>query len=160
MKGVKEARPPRRKSKEPASPPKGFRIRLTLEDEVPTIGSGYCLVTVQFRGKKVHLYHGCYVATMKRDAFKELLAANKRSRKRNPVEVDLLPADPPQVARCTTHREIDYTPNFKQTLKGDDFHIGTYPDGYPIMPACLRREPLLRLVVKNPPADTSKEAAA
>ena len=50
------------------------------------------------------------------------------------------------------------TTNFTETLKGDD--IGTYPDGYPIMPPCLRREPLLRLVVNNPPADTSKEAAA
>jgi hypothetical protein len=52
-----------------------------------------------------------------------------------------------------------YKPDFDVVLSGDDFPIGTYPDGYPVMPKCLQRKPL-RLVVNNKPPNTSKEAAA
>ena len=76
------------------------------------------LVTVQFRTvkrkKKVEKFvvlHGAgYTDTIKRDAFKALVATNRRYRRRN--------------------------------------HI------------TLRRKPLLKLVVNNPPADTSKAEAA
>jgi hypothetical protein len=46
------------------SPLKGFN--LLLQDEAPAIGSGQRLVMVQLRGKRVHLYHGCYTATLNR----------------------------------------------------------------------------------------------
>jgi hypothetical protein len=62
---------------------KGFTVRLGFEDEVPAIGSGLRTVLVQFRGKKVILHHASYTATIKRDAFKALVAASKRYRKRN-----------------------------------------------------------------------------
>ena len=91
-----------------APPLKGFRVRLLFEDQAPAIGSGQRLVLCQFRGKKVILHGGGYTATIKRDAFKELVASNRRYRKRDPQ----------------------------------------------------RRKPLLKLVVNNPPADTSKAEAA
>lgn len=37
----------------------------------------------QLQGKKVIVHHASYTATIKRDAFKALVAANKRYRKRN-----------------------------------------------------------------------------
>ena len=78
-----------------ASPLKGFTVRLIFEDEAPAIGSGQRLVLVQFRGKKVILHGDGYTATIKRDVFKELVAINRRRRKRNPVKIDRLPADRP-----------------------------------------------------------------
>ena len=91
-----------------APPLQGFRVRVLFEDEAPAIGSGQRLVLCQFRGKKVILHGGGYTATIKRDAFKELVASNRRYRKRDPQ----------------------------------------------------RRKPLLKLVVNNPPADTSQAEAA
>ena len=113
-----------------APPLKGFRVRLCVEDEAPAIGSGRRLVLVQFRGKKVILHGDGYTATIRRDAFKELVSSNKRRRKRNQVKIDRLRADQPQ-AECVsvgTCPEI-ITTNFTEVLKGDDITIGTYPDG-------------------------------
>jgi hypothetical protein len=67
----------------------GFNIRLLLEDEAPEIGSGLRLVTVQFRGKKVKLHHWAYTATIKREAFNELVASNRRYRQRNQAKPSL-----------------------------------------------------------------------
>jgi glycosyltransferase involved in cell wall biosynthesis len=84
---------------------KGFRVRICIdaEKELQVLGCGWRIVTCQFRGKKVLLHHGGNTATMKRDAFKAFLVANKRAR---------------------------------------------------------GKRPLLRLVVSNPPRDTTREAAA
>ena len=70
-----------------APPLKG--VRLIFEDEAPAIGSGHRLVLVQFRGKKVILHGGGYTATIKRNVFKELVASNKRHRKRNQAKPSL-----------------------------------------------------------------------
>jgi hypothetical protein len=67
----------------PRAKPKGFPVRLYLEDEAPTIGCGYRKVIWQFRGKKVVLHHGDYTQAIKRATFKELIASNKRYRSRN-----------------------------------------------------------------------------
>jgi hypothetical protein len=42
------------------------------------LGCGWRIVTVQLRGKNVLLHHNGNKATMKRPAFKALIAANKR----------------------------------------------------------------------------------
>ena len=49
------------------------------------------LVLVQFRGKKVILHAGGYTATIRRDAFKALVASNKKYRKRNRVDTRRTP---------------------------------------------------------------------
>ena len=56
---------------------KGFRLRICIEGEkeLQILGCGWRIVTCQFRGDKVLLHHNGSVATMKRKAFKELLAA-------------------------------------------------------------------------------------
>jgi hypothetical protein len=71
-------------------PLRGIRVRLFLEDEAPTLGSGQRLIVCQLRGKKVILHHASYSATIKRDAFKALVAANKRYRRRNAWSVGTL----------------------------------------------------------------------
>jgi hypothetical protein len=56
---------------------KGFRLRICIEGEkeFQVLGCGWRIVTCQFRGNKVLLHHNGNVATMKRIAFKELVAA-------------------------------------------------------------------------------------
>jgi hypothetical protein len=61
----------------------GFKVRLLLQDEAPEIGSGFRLITVQFRGKKVKLHYGACTATITRVVFKELVASNRAYRKRD-----------------------------------------------------------------------------
>jgi hypothetical protein len=56
----------------------GFTVRLFLKDEAPQIGSGYRKVLCQFRGKSVVLHHAGHTQAIKREVFKELIAANKR----------------------------------------------------------------------------------
>ena len=68
---------------------RGFWVRLCLEDEAPEIGCGLRVVLCQFRGKRVVLHHADYMATIKRDVFKALVAANKRYRKRNKLKPSL-----------------------------------------------------------------------
>jgi hypothetical protein len=55
--------------------PKGLCVRLLLQDEAPTIGSGQRLVLCQFRGKKVMVHHAGYTQAIKRDLFKEFQQA-------------------------------------------------------------------------------------
>jgi hypothetical protein len=61
---------------------KGFRVRLYMEaeKELQILGCGWRIVNCQFRGNKVFLHHNGNVATMKRKAFKELLAAVRAAR--------------------------------------------------------------------------------
>jgi hypothetical protein len=65
----------------------GFRFRICIEDEkeLQIIGCGWRIVTCQVRGNKVLLHHNGSVAMMKRTAFKELLAATKRLRRKRPA---------------------------------------------------------------------------
>ena len=93
VKGVRATPPPPRKEK-PATVTKGFPVRLLLEMEAPIIGCGNRLVTVQFRTVKrkkkvekfVVLHCAGYTDTIRREAFKELVASNKRYRKRNHIK--------------------------------------------------------------------------
>ena len=64
----------------------GFRVRLCIdaEKELQVLGCGWRIVTCQFRGTKVLLHHNGSVASMKRQAFKELVAANRRLRRKRP----------------------------------------------------------------------------
>ena len=56
---------------------KGFRLSICVEgeNELQILGCGWRIVTCQFRGNNVLLHHNCNIATMKRTAFKELVAA-------------------------------------------------------------------------------------
>jgi hypothetical protein len=67
-----------------------------LEMEAPAIGCGNRLVTVQFRTRKklVVLHCAGYTATITREAFKELIASNKRYRKRNKPTLRLVVRNP------------------------------------------------------------------
>ena len=64
----------------------GFRVRLCIdtEKELQVLGCGWRIVTCQFRGNNVLLHHNGSVASMKRQAFKELVAANRRLRRKRP----------------------------------------------------------------------------
>jgi hypothetical protein len=65
---------------------KGFRVRLGIdaEKELQILVCGWRIVTCQFRGKTVLLHHNGNVAKMKRQTFKEFVAANKRLRRKRP----------------------------------------------------------------------------
>jgi hypothetical protein len=66
---------------------KGFRVRICIESEkeLQILGCGWRIVTCQLRGKTVLLHHNGNVATMKRPAFKGLLATTKRLRRKRPA---------------------------------------------------------------------------
>jgi hypothetical protein len=64
---------------------RGFPVRLFLQDEAPNIGSGQRTVLCQFRGKRVVLHDGAFTQAIKREVFKELVASNRRHRKRNAI---------------------------------------------------------------------------
>ena len=76
---------------------KGFRLRVCIESEkeLQVLGCGWRIVTCQCRGNKVFLHHNGSIATMKRKAFKELLAANKRLRRKRPA-LRLVVSNPPR----------------------------------------------------------------
>ena len=76
-----------------APPLKGFRVALTAFRTKPLLSApvnvwSWC----QFRGKKVILHGGGYTATIKRDAFKELVASNRRYRQARPTAEAETPA--------------------------------------------------------------------
>jgi hypothetical protein len=81
---------------------KGFKVRIYIEGEkeLQALGCGWRIVTCQFRGNKVLLHHNKNVATMKRRAFKELLAAVRVARpKRRRPSLRLVVSNPmPSVA--------------------------------------------------------------
>jgi len=64
--------------------PWGYNVRVYIEaeKELKELGCGQRTVVVEFDGNKVHLHHNGRTATMKRAAFKEFIASNKRYRKR------------------------------------------------------------------------------
>jgi hypothetical protein len=66
----------------------GYKIRIYIEadKELQELGCGWGKVIVELDGGKVHVHHNGRVATMKRDAFKKLLARNKR-RKRPQLKI-------------------------------------------------------------------------
>ena len=76
---------------------KGFTLRIYIEDEkeLQIFGCGWRIITCQFRGNNVLLHHNGSIATMKRKAFKELLAANKRLRRKRPA-LRLAVSNPPR----------------------------------------------------------------
>ena len=78
--------PPPRKTKVPALQPRGFRLRLCIdnEKELQVLGCGWRIVTCQFRGHMILLHHHKNVAMMKRQAFKDLVSANSRLRRKRP----------------------------------------------------------------------------
>jgi hypothetical protein len=72
--------------------PWGYKCRVYIEaeKELQELGCGWRDVIIELDGKKVHVHHNGRMATMKRDAFKEFLAGNKRFRKRlKPKRPDL-----------------------------------------------------------------------
>jgi hypothetical protein len=84
-------------------PLKGFLVRLYFELEAPDIGCGQRLVLCQFRANKVYLYHyredGRWMrsTTIRRDVFKDLVAANKRYRiKAQRPQLKLVVSNPPK----------------------------------------------------------------
>jgi hypothetical protein len=94
----------REKKTPPSRPPapakaKGFRVRLCIEDEkeLQVLGCGWRIVTVELAGSKIHLHHNGNTATMKRKAFKELLAVNKRLRRMRRPALRLVVSNPPPV---------------------------------------------------------------
>jgi hypothetical protein len=175
VKGVRDSMipPPPRKAKK-ASAPRGFKVRICIENEteLQILGCGWRTVTIELDGPNVRLHHHVLTATMKRKAFKEFVAANKRVRRKNPTlrlavsgprSTVKAPAPPlPTQATYvwpTHHDDIPRGPT-PGALQADDYPIGTDPDGNPVMPACLRRAPHLKLVVDNTPTNAAKEEAA
>ena len=67
-------------------------------------------------------------------------------------------SSPEPVSCYTGHHAVETAP--LTTLEGDDYPLEYYDDGYPRLPECLRRAPLVKLVVNNAPRDTIKEEAA
>jgi hypothetical protein len=65
---------------------KGFRVRICIEGEkeLQVLGCGWRVVTCQFRGKTVLLHHNGNIATLKRKAFKHLVAAMRAIRPKRP----------------------------------------------------------------------------
>jgi hypothetical protein len=65
---------------------KGFRVRICIEaeKELQVLGCGWRVVTCQFRGKTVLLHHNGNIATLKRKAFKHLVAAMRAIRPKRP----------------------------------------------------------------------------
>jgi hypothetical protein len=94
------------RKEKPTVPFKGFPVRLMLEMEAPLIGCGNRLVTVQFRNVKrkkkvekfVVLHCAGYTDTIRREAFKEVVASNKKYRKRGRTpKLKLVVNNPPRI---------------------------------------------------------------
>lgn len=151
VKDVKDAAttPPPRKAKGP--PPTGYRVRVCIEGEkeLEALGCGWRIVTIELDGPKVHLHHNGNTGTIKREAFKAFLAANKAARRNRPSGGELESAP------------LHYEPSSpRATAKVlEKFSKRTVPD-MPLMPAFLRSKAHLRLVVDNTPTNTGEEEAA
>jgi hypothetical protein len=81
---------------------KGFRVRLCVEaeKELQIFGCGWRIVTCQFRSNRVLLHHNGNTATMKRGAFKELVAVMRALRPKQP-RLRLVVSNPsPVIARA------------------------------------------------------------
>jgi len=75
--------------------PYGYKIRVYIEaeKELQELGCGWRNVIVELDGSKVYLHHNTRTATMKRDAFKALLAHNKRHKR---PRLKLVVSNPPK----------------------------------------------------------------
>jgi hypothetical protein len=93
---------PEPRASDPACPdiwprPWGYRCKVYIEaeKELQELGCGWRTVIVELDGKRVHLHHNSRTATMKRDAFKVLLAGNRALRKRKKPRLRLVVSNPP-----------------------------------------------------------------
>lgn len=137
--------------------PWGYRVRVHVEGEkeLEPLGSGWRIVIVELDGDQVHLHHDGSTATMKREAFKDFLIANKRARKKLGTYEPWHGSD---------NSESPHVPIPMMTdAEGDAFlkklSARKVPDDMPDMPAFLRRKARLRLVVDNQPKQEETEAA-
>ncbi|MGH9549597.1 MAG: hypothetical protein ACRD3W_09485 [Terriglobales bacterium] len=76
--------------------PWGYKVRLHIEaeKELQELGCGWRIVIVELDGSRVRLHHNGRTATMKRDAFKALLARNKRPKR---PQLKLVVDNPPKL---------------------------------------------------------------
>ena len=76
--------------------PWGYKVRLYIaaEKELQELGCGWRIVIVELDGPLVRLHHNGRIATMKRDAFKALLARNKRPKR---PQLKLVVSNPPKL---------------------------------------------------------------
>lgn len=76
--------------------PWGYEVRLYIEaeEELQQLGCGWRNVIVESDGERVRLHHNGRTATMKRDAFKALLARNERPRRPQPK---IVVSNPPKL---------------------------------------------------------------
>ena len=77
---------------------KGFKIRICIESEkeLQVLGCGWRIATCQFCLKTVILHHNGNTATMKRQAFKGMVAVNKNLRRKRP-NLRLVVSNPPRM---------------------------------------------------------------
>jgi DNA-directed RNA polymerase subunit RPC12/RpoP len=75
--------------------PWGYKVRLYIEaeKELQELGCGWRNIIVELDGPSVHLHYNGRTATMKRDAFKALLARNKRPKQ---PHLKLVVSNPPK----------------------------------------------------------------
>ena len=75
--------------------PWGYKVRLYVEaeKELQELGCGWRNVIVELDGPRVRLHHNGRTTTMKRDAFKALLARNKRPKR---LLLKLVVSNPPK----------------------------------------------------------------
>jgi hypothetical protein len=76
--------------------PWGYKTHLYIEaeEELQILGCGWRTVIVELDGPRVQLHHNGRTATMKRDAFKALLARNKRLKR---PQLKLVVSNPPKL---------------------------------------------------------------
>jgi hypothetical protein len=74
---------------------RGYKVRFYIEaeKELQQLGCGWRIVIVELDGSCVHLHHNGRTATLKRDAFKALLARNKRPKR---PQLKLVVSNPPK----------------------------------------------------------------
>jgi hypothetical protein len=134
--------------REPRRSVAGIRARVFINEqkELQILGCGQRVVTIQLRGNKVLLHHNGNTATMKRLAFKEFLARNKKVRREKPYLRPQRPQSTPVYSRPITSRPVlAYSrPDYTTVLQGDDYQLTYDADGHVEIPACLdRRKPKL-----------------
>ena len=56
----------------------------SISNELQVLGCGWRIVTCQFRGNNVLLHHNGSVASMKRQAFTDLVSGNRHLRRKRP----------------------------------------------------------------------------
>ena len=124
------------------------------------VGDKWVAAVGKQRSKPLPLYQAKVAAKdMHRDPGKDfdgdlILALNRAEaaevdrstikRARRTPTVDLLGGSrrglvEPGLRKLILDAELHATPEFAEPLRGDDYQLDYYDDGYPILPACLRR---------------------